>query len=169
MNNPESQESHESSDSPNQWSSLAEEPSFEEHMAEEDKESDYIDIESIDISTEQGKYNWLDAVYHNAHLTEEEELAHAVAEGDADSIAEAKRNLAETEMAQNLLVNQIDYEDDILATIRKERDLAAEKQSSLGDNAPGKAKDYADLKCSALGRMAFLLDQEIERREKRND
>lgn len=32
MNNPESQKSHESSDSPNQWSSLAEEPSFEEHM-----------------------------------------------------------------------------------------------------------------------------------------
>ena len=169
MNNPESQKSHESSDSPNQWSSLAEEPSFEEHMTNmDDEESKYIDIENIDISTEQGKYNWLDALYHNARIKEEEELEHAIAEGEEDQITEAKSNLAETKMAQNLLINQIDYEDSLLTAIRKERDIAAEKWKNLGDNASYNAKEYADLKYSVLDNMAFILNQEIERREKHN-
>jgi hypothetical protein len=189
MNNPESQKSHESSDSPNQWSSLAEEPSFEEHMANKDSQEDvsygfnkskdyfyredevgsniYRNVNRIDISTEQGKYEWLDALWNNAHQRELYELEEAKKDGENEiDIAESERELKKIEIGQKVLLELISPdEDSIFDALNRERNAAYEKWINMNDNASAKSKEHAEEKFWAIDNLFTVLSDEMSRRD----
>lgn len=65
----------------NPWKKMASEmPPFSERNRAEvtsDEDSEYIDIDKIDISTDEGKSEWLDSLFSNAIAKAQEDLSQA--------------------------------------------------------------------------------------------
>lgn len=78
-------------------------PPFSERNKAEvtsDEDSEYIDIDKIDISTDEGKSEWLDSLFSNAIAKAQEDLSQATLLDDEEQITDATDRLRHAENQQ---------------------------------------------------------------------
>lgn len=98
---------------------------------------EYRNIDKIDISTEQGKYEWLDSFVENDAKRCQSELEEAESEEDDELIEEAKNNLVEVQRKQAILRNRIDIDDKgVLENLKQELENARAKAADAIDKTP---------------------------------
>ena len=109
---------------------------------------EYRNIDKIDISTDQGKYEWLDSILENGAKSQ-------------------RARLRSTERQQKILRDQIDINGDggMFENLRKRRVEMFNRWNNMGEQATQQAVDIASENYYAINDMNFLLGSEMARRD----
>lgn len=133
---------------------------------------EYRNINKIDISTDQGKYEWLDGLLENGTTSQQAEIERLQYEGfdDADDeMIEAKTRLRSTERQQKILMNEVSLNegDNILDMLRKKYTEYATRLNDITSNgsATEQAIDSAYEGYSAISNLLSLMESETTRRD----
>ena len=131
---------------------------------------EYRNIDKIDISTDQGKYEWLDSILENgakSQRAEVERLESELFDDSDDEMVEARARLRSTERQQKILRNQIDINGDggMFENLRKRRVEMFNRWNNMGEQATQQAVDIASENYYAINDMNFLLGSEMARRD----
>ena len=131
---------------------------------------EYRNIDKIDISTDQGKYEWLDSILENGAKSQRAEVERLESEGFDDSddeMVEARARLRSTERQQKILRDQIDINGDggMFENLRKRRVEMFNRWNNMGEQATQQAVDIASENYYAIKNMEYLLESEMARRD----
>ena len=131
---------------------------------------EYRNIDKIDISTDQGKYEWLDSILENGAKSQRAEVEWLESEGFDDSddeMVEARARLRSTERQQKILRDQIDINGDggMFENLRKRRVEMFNRWNNMGEQATQQAVDIASENYYAIKNMEYLLESEMARRD----
>ena len=109
---------------------------------------EYRNIDKIDISTDQGKYEWLDSILENGAKSQ-------------------RARLRSTERQQKILRDQIDINGDggMFENLRKRRVEMFNRWNNMGEQATQQAVDIASENYYAIKNMEYLLESEMARRD----
>ncbi len=155
----------------NPWQKMASEmPAFSERNKAEvtsDEDSEYIDIEKIDISTDEGKSEWLDSLFSNAIAKAQEDLSQATLLGDEEQITDATDRLRHAENQQKILNNLFDNTSDgsILDRLGENYEKHRQFAADLPIEATDEAKQIADERLQAASDLLSILESEMARRD----
>ena len=131
---------------------------------------EYRNIDKIDISTEQGKYEWLDALIENGITRKEAELEKAQADGyeqGDEVIDDLNAGLSLDKRQQKILTERIDINGDggVVGALQKEYVASQKKLSELQKNgATQNAIDMAYEHYQATSNLLNLIEAEISKR-----
>lgn len=155
----------------NPWKKMASEmPPFSERNRAEvtsDEDSEYIDIDKIDISTDEGKSEWLDSLFSNAIAKAQEDLSQATLLDDEEQITDATDRLRHAENQQKILNNLFDNTSDgsILDRLGKNYEKHRQFAADLPIEATDEAKQIADERLQAASDLLSILKSEMARRD----
>lgn len=130
--------------------------------------------DEIDISTEQGKYEWLDALLENAVTREEAELEDAKNDGyeEGDKIVDdLNAKLEFDKRQQKILMEKIDVDGEggVVGALQKEYVASQKRLSEMQQNgAAQNAIDTAYKQYQASQNLLNLIESEITRRAEVN-
>lgn len=164
---------NDNSEEQNPWQKMASElPSFEERDATEvipDGKTEYIDISKIDISTDEGKYEWLDGVLSNAVNQAQEAFDEATSLDDEEQIANATYQLRYAERQQQMLNNLFDNTSDgsMLDKLRENYGKFSQFNANLSIDATDEAKQTADMDYQAASNLLSIMELETVQRDPR--
>lgn len=154
----------------NPWQKMADEmPPFGEHDTAEtapDENAEYIDINEIDISTDEGKSEWLDSLVSNAITRAQEDLA-GVASLDDEQIGDATSRLHHAERQQMMLDNLFNNTSDgsILDRLRENYEKYSQFNANLPANATDEAKQLAYENYQAASDLLSIMESEMAQRD----
>ncbi|MBR0460864.1 hypothetical protein IJI91_02665 [Candidatus Saccharibacteria bacterium] len=161
------------------WKSLENEPFSGDDSAESDDYyifdgEKYRNIDKIDISTEQGKYEWLDAVVENGLTRAETDLEKAKIKGYEDGdveIDDANAGIKLSKREQKIL-EKIDINGDggVIGALRREYTVSVLKLSELQKNGASESAinskyEYFD----AVSGLLTILEGEMSDRNVLDD
>ena len=161
------------------WDSLENTPFKGDEMSATENEDyftfegeEYRNLNKIDISTEHGKYEWLDALIENSITRKEAELEKAQADGykQGDEVFDdlsAELNFGKRQ--QKILTERIriDGEGGVVGALQREYVASHEYLSKLQNNgASQNAIDMAYEHYQASSNLLGLIESEISRRER---
>lgn len=133
---------------------------------------EYRNINKIDISTDQGKYEWLDGLLENGTTSQQAKIERLQYEGfdnADDEMIEAKTRLRSTERQQKILMNEVSLNegDNILDMLRKKYTEYATRLNDITSNgsATEQAIDSAYEGYSAISNLLSLMESETTRRD----
>lgn len=155
------------------WQKIASEmPLFEERDAAETASGDkteHIDTSKIDISTDEGKYEWLDGFLSNAINQAQEVLDEVTSLDDEDQIADATYQLRYAERQQQMLNNLFDNTSDgnILDKLRENYRKHIQFNANLSIDATDGAKQTADMDYRAASDLLSIMESETVQRDPR--
>lgn len=155
----------------NPWQKMASEmPPFGEHNKAEmtsDEDSEYIDIDKIDISTDEGKSEWLDSLISNAIAKAQEDLSQATLLDDEEQITDAADRLRHAENRQKILNNLFDNTSDgsILDRLGENYEKHRQFAADLPIEATDEAKQIADERLHAASDLLGILESEMAHRD----
>lgn len=162
---------NDNSEEQNPWQKMASElPPFEERDATEailDGKTEYIDISKIDISTDEGKYEWLDGVLSNAIKQAQEALGEAASLDDEEQMANATYQLRYTERQQQMFNNLFDNTSDgnMLDKLRENYRKYIQFNANLSIDATDETKQTADMDYQAASDLLNIMESETVQRD----
>ena len=131
---------------------------------------EYRNIDKIDISTEQGKYEWLDALLENGVTHKESKLEDAIRDGyeDGDEVVDdLKSELSLDKRQQKILTERIDISGDggVIGALQREYVASQKRLSEMQKNgATQNAIDMAYEHYQAASNLLNLIESEVSRR-----
>lgn len=130
---------------------------------------EYRNINKIDISTDEGKYEWLDALLENGLARYEQELENAERDFDDEAIEDAKKQLEFIKRQQNILLDKIhiDGEGGIVGALQREYVAAGKNFVEMAQNnkATRSALEVAFENRNAASDLLSLIEGEMARRD----
>ena len=130
---------------------------------------EYRNINKIDISTDQGKYEWLDSLLENSMARYEQELENAERDFDDEAIEDAKKQLEFIKRQQNILSNKIhiDGEGGIVGALQREYVAAGKSFVEMAQNnkVTQEALEVVYENRSAASNLLSLMEGEMARRD----
>lgn len=164
---------NDNSEEQNPWQKMASElPPFEGRDATEaipDGKTEYIDISKIDISTDEGKYEWLGGVLSNAINQAQEVLDEAISLDDEEQIVNATYQLRYTERQQQMLNNLFDNTSDgnMLDKLRENYRKYFQFNANLSIDATDETKQTAEMDYQAASNLLSIMELETVQRDPR--
>lgn len=158
------------SEEQNPWQKMASEIlPFEEHDKTEetlDGNPEHIDIDSIDISTDEGKFEWLDGLVSNAMTKAQEDLDKATSLDDEEQITDATYRLHHARRQQRMLDNLFSNTSDgnVLGRLRENYGKFSQLSANLSNAASDQAKQIAAENHQAASDLLGIMESETVRR-----
>lgn len=153
------------------WQGMASEmPSFEDREAREMssyENPEYVDVSGIDISTDEGKYEWLDSLVANSIAIARADLDKAISVDDEQQIADITSRLNHAERQQKMLNNLFDStsDGDILERLRENYRNFSQFNDNLSVDATEETKQLADVDFQAASDLSGIMESEVIRRD----
>lgn len=130
-------------------------------------ENGFIKLDKIDISTEEGKYEYMDSLLQNVSQARQDELEEAEANLDDEAIQEAKTQLDYVNRQQRILQDAIGKADGkgLWEELQTRYHESCDRINSLPNEASQKAIDAAFQNMCAANDLSMILGDEMARRD----
>lgn len=160
-----------SPDEQNPWQRMASEmPPFESREVREissGEDPEYVDVDEIDVSTDEGKSEWLATLVSNAMAKARADLDKATSMDDEQQIADATYRLNHVERQQKMLNNLFDStsDGDMLDRLRENYRNFSQFSANLSADATQESRQIADMDLRASSDLLDIMESEVSRRD----